>query len=1069
LFVRLVKICWFTLKWGLLAGVIGLGISIPRFYQRVDSEICRSIEARFAQHYPDLQVSLRHAELVKGKGIQLRGLSVLDPAGQGPRAELIRVDEVFLTCCADLEKLLVQEPEVTRVVVRRPLLRITRRQDGTWSAARLLPMPHFGPRPPEVVIEGGTIEIFDPWNSPGGTLTLRDVNLRLIPGGRPAGPSAAAPAGPAGDARWLEGDLVSDLVQRVRVEGWIDTYRPQWDLRGSVEGLQFSPALRNALPQGLAARLRPLGQLRAVARFDYRLIFDPAVESSHRFALDGELSEGRWDDGRLPHPLAGIHARFHADNRGFAVEDLRAAAGQAALRLSCRRAGYEADSPMRLSADVRQLDLDPQWTGLLPAVIRTHWDEFSPAGQVNASVTLDFDGRAWRSEAVVECLDTSLSYVRHPYRIEHAKGSVELKDDVLRATLTGYSGSQPIEIHAETRQPFSGPWGWFHAEAENLPLDDKLLSAIPEPSRGVVRSLDPQGKINLSLWARRDRPGDIIHRDMVVTLNRCWVQYHKFPYPLAVQGGRLEMHDGRWTLQNVTATNETGVVTASGEWGPGSRQPGNPAAPAADGTELNLYFHGEGIALSDQLRAALRPEEQRLWTALRPRGAVDLDVKVHSIGRGNLDVGVCARLHGAGTSVEPALLPYRMEKLSGMLTYQGGRVVLEGMRAEHGNVKILVPSGQCTLRPDGAWQLHLERLSVDRLRPDRELLAAVPDRVRRTITALGLASPVNLFGTLDLAHGPDPNQPISAQWDVHLNFAEASLDFGVKLENINGGLWLVGGYDGRRLQSRGELSIDSLHYRNYQVTEVYGPIGFDDGQVLLGEWVDPPGAAAAPAGKLAASPRPVTAQLFGGTLRGDGWVGLEPEPRYRLSAGLVGADLTRWAKENLADGKDLRGRIDAQLDLHGSGRSLNGLGGQGAIRLHEADIYETPLMVRLLKFLSIRRPSPTAFSNADMRFRIQGPHIYLDRLDFNGDTLSLIGQGSMNFQGEIHLVFHPQLGRGRIPIPWMQQFWSGASKQLMSIYVDGTLQDPEITRQPLPGVNQALQEIQGAAEGPGMR
>jgi len=47
------------------------------------------------------------------------------------------------------------------VTIRRPTLRVTRRADGGWSAAKLLPPPQFGDRPPEVTIENGTIEIFD--------------------------------------------------------------------------------------------------------------------------------------------------------------------------------------------------------------------------------------------------------------------------------------------------------------------------------------------------------------------------------------------------------------------------------------------------------------------------------------------------------------------------------------------------------------------------------------------------------------------------------------------------------------------------------------------------------------------------------------------------------------------------------------------------------------------------------------------------------------------------------------------------------------------------------------------
>ena len=331
---------------------------------------------------------------------------------------------------------------------------------------------------------------------------------------------------------------------------------------------------------------------------------------------------------------------------------------------------------------------------------------------------------------------------------------------------------------------------------------------------------------------------------------------------------------------------------------------------------------------------------------------------------------------------------------------------------------------------------------------------------------LNLNAPMNLAGTLDLEHGGNRSDPLTSQWDVDLQFAQASVDFGIRLENVHGGVRLVGGFDGEHVRSRGELSVDSLHWKNLQFTQVLGPLWIDDDQVLFGSHVDrqrqgqSQGGAAAPQPR----PRPLTAQLLGGTVSGDAWVSLQSEPRYGLQATLVQGDLARFAKENSAGGQGLRGSIAATVNLRGAGRTVNGLGGHGTIQLRDADIYELPLMIRLLKILSIRRPDPTAFSTADIRYRIEGNHVYFDRIDFSGDAVSLLGQGDMDFQTAIHLCFHAQVGRGRIQIPLLQEVLGGASQQIMLIYVGGTLQDPEVSRKAFPGVNRALQQFQGDLE-----
>ena len=209
---RLINFCWFWFKWGLIACVIGAALLVPYFYHRMDEEIRRRVEDLLAKQYPGLQIKIHSAVLMKGEGIALRGLSIIDPAAEGPGAELLSYDECFLACPTDLSDLCSGQLKPTQVIIRRPTLRMTRRPDGAWSAARLLPLPKLDDdASPEVRFENGTIEIFDPTKAVACTLTLRDVNLTLspiAPAGRPGG-NHASPADPGHGHRRLfpPGDL----------------------------------------------------------------------------------------------------------------------------------------------------------------------------------------------------------------------------------------------------------------------------------------------------------------------------------------------------------------------------------------------------------------------------------------------------------------------------------------------------------------------------------------------------------------------------------------------------------------------------------------------------------------------------------------------------------------------------------------------------------------------------------------------------------------------------------------------------------------------------------------------
>ena len=152
-------------------------------YDHVDEQIRRRVEERLAARYPRLSVSVRSAERVEGQGILIRDVVLAEPGARSPAAKIIHIGEMFLVCRADLEELIGGEPTVSQVVFRRPTFRATRRADGSWNTARLLPLPQFSDHPPPLIVEEGTIEIVDATSGDERPLTLRRVNLAMSPPG----------------------------------------------------------------------------------------------------------------------------------------------------------------------------------------------------------------------------------------------------------------------------------------------------------------------------------------------------------------------------------------------------------------------------------------------------------------------------------------------------------------------------------------------------------------------------------------------------------------------------------------------------------------------------------------------------------------------------------------------------------------------------------------------------------------------------------------------------------------------------------------------------------------------
>lgn len=143
-------------------------------------------------------------------------------------------------------------------------------------------------------------------------------------------------------------------------------------------------------------------------------------------------------------------------------------------------------------------------------------------------------------------------------------GTLHLADGRLQVNIHACSGTEPVRIDAELVEVLNSPHGWMRVQSDAIPLDEKLLVALPDGSQKVVRSLQPQGTIRVDYRIWRERPESPLQKHLVVELNRCALRFDKFPYPVRNIRGVIEMQDDRWQFRDLEGNNEAGKVYASG-------------------------------------------------------------------------------------------------------------------------------------------------------------------------------------------------------------------------------------------------------------------------------------------------------------------------------------------------------------------------------------------------------------------------------------------------------------------------------------------------------------------------
>ncbi len=155
----------------------------------------------------------------------------------------------------------------------------------------------------------------------------------------------------------------------------------------------------------------------------------------------------------------------------------------------------------------------------------------------------------------------------------------------------------------------------------------------------------------------------------------------------------------------------------------------------------------------------------------------------------------------------------------------------------------------------------------------------------------------------------------------------------------------------------------------------------------------------------------------------------------------------------------VRGRASGAFRIGGTHHGAHTYRGAGTAQLRDTNLYELPFMLALMRTMRTGSRDRTAFTESDMEFRVQGNHLYFDRLDLQGDALTMKGVGEMNVDREIDLSFYTVVGREDAYFPLVRPLLGMASRRFLVVRAGGTIDEPIMSREVLPGLNDTLRQL----------
>lgn len=864
-----------------------------------------------------------------------------------------------------------------------------------------------------------------------------------------------------------------DESERIEFSGFVDPQSGVWQVAAQARQFLFHEGLLGLVPRRWQHLITEIELFRGRGAIDVSASSSKPSGTQPQVEVRIDATDVAVFDRRWAQPLLGGSMSVRSDFKRLDISQIRGRLGTSEVALDRICVDLAHPETWQIQGAIRGLEFNPQWLPLLPPEVSQMIQDLDPHGVLDLVVDISSDHQGLRREIQANLKNLDFCFRRFPFRLNHGVGTLSLVNDQCEFSVQALEQGQVVTISGWADR--LGPQGAYQVDFESLgdlAIDQKLFTALEGYPRvaAQVRATHVEGRFNARGRFYKLRGESRPALDYDIHLAGCSVRHAAFPYLVRDVTGVILVRGDRMTLHQVVGHHLGSRLTCDGGW--------------SESEGLTLRVIANDVPLDRELRNASPPTIQQVWDAVQPQGAIDLarvDLRQKS-GESPPDVRITLEIRHPTTdsmravSIQPVAFPYRWEHVEGTVEIAEGQVSLRNLRARHGRTSISC-EGRGQYGAQG-WWVGLEKLWATAIKVDDELLNTLPETLAVGLRSLDYRGLINLsgrvgFGQVTTDQGtvalvafrePDPGtppRPTQMQWDVRLDLDQGQMKVGVPVEHVFGAVVMRGEFDGREAVTTGEVALESATICNMQCTNIRGPIRIDSNGAAVGRFALPGYSPAQP--NIMPLSQPWQCELFGGRVVFDGKTFLDRQgmPQFYFQVAGDQMSVKKMAASLAPHNHNLSGTATAQLRLSGRADRPETIVGEGRLEIKQAQLYELPLFVALLRQLLRPDKSAAAFDTCRVDFTVQREQINLQRMELVGDALSLLGNGQINFHRQVDLNFFTVAGRNRFYIPIVSELYEMGSQQILWITVNGTLDQPKTNQVILPQMNDMLKQLLG--------
>ncbi len=830
-----------------------------------------------------------------------------------------------------------------------------------------------------------------------------------------------------------------------------------FEMRGVVKGFD----LPQSDPDAPAAARRFINHWPKLAKFfeefdphghlDLEIIADKRAGADEPIIVQRLVAMPRGGDASclyFPYRVTDLSGDIIYTPDGIVIHDLRGRHGDGEVVVEGWAGGPTRCDAVRLWIRGLHVPIDDELRASVPAKYSQITEEYQPEGSVDLDISLARPACAngelgmWHTDCSLAFDDLSACYVRFPYPVEHLRGSLFIdRHQVQIENIVGEANGATIGVNGVV------VLGKNRATdldiviiARDLPLDDELMTALPDGTRRQLWAFNPTGRCDVLTDLSLDpETGETLHVSKVAPLDMT-IQHESLPVTVTNVTGDITFSSEEVAIEQVVGRYHDAVVSATGSIDL-TREP----------SLVDVIIDCTDLAIDEELRDALPEGLAEVLGDWRIDGPVHTETRMQTdptSADGRLTTRTLAGLSGA--SVRHALFPIPFTDVHAEIDLDETQASADGITARYGQAIVSANLDVRTLGDKREGAIEVTALGAVL---DDTLRGILPEGFREVWDRDKPHGIINLYFDSLRYEKPGPGAPGTWRVNGRLDLFDVGFGGTTPIDGMSGPMTVSGALVDRLggMSLGGVLQVSTAKLFGQTVGDIEAPWSFT--QVADGE------------GRFALDS--VHGTINDGTMTAQLAITFDAAPtRYELSITVEDMEIATFLSDGVSesaatDEEDkVSGLANAYLYVSGVLSDPLSKRGGGLVEIRDGHFYRLPIILAILHVINLSVPDGDAFDDIEADFYIVGNRVKLKDILLRGSALALFGGGSMSLpdRGLDLKLFYVNPNRWT-RVPGVTDFVERAMRPLTELHITGPLHRPTVRPRPFKSVSDELRDL----------